>query len=141
MKNSIVYLVGLSVTMLSYLSSTGQTIPQTHSRPLRDSNRLFGPLPAPYDSDYIFTKVEILPEFPASAYGWFNFVEKNLDFEAIKVGIKNRSAPYRDSALVKFVVTKDGDLWRVTKIELLYDPRDQQLRLVRSHNAYYGRPD
>ena len=60
--------------------------------------------------EYIFTKVEILPAFPGGYKKWFEFSNKNFEFSIIAKGIPDSVKHFHDSTMVKFVVTKNGDI-------------------------------
>jgi hypothetical protein len=72
--------------------------------------------------NHIFTKAEILPEFPGGAKRWSEFSQNNLDFSIIAKSLSDSNYFYLDSAQVKFVVTKNGDICGLTFLSTVKEP-------------------
>jgi hypothetical protein len=64
--------------------------------------------------EHIFSKVEVLPEFPGGAAKWFEFSQSNFDFSGIAKSLSDSTSNYHDSTQVKFVVAKNGDICGLT---------------------------
>jgi hypothetical protein len=58
----------------------------------------------------IFTKIEILSDFPGGFEKWFNFANKNFDFKHIISNLADSIHQFQDSVIVKFVVTRNGQI-------------------------------
>ena len=58
----------------------------------------------------IFTKIEILAEFPGGFKEWFAFANKNFDFKSVLQYIEDTTQRFRDSLIIKFVVTRNGSI-------------------------------
>ena len=69
-----------------------------------------------FEREYIFTKVENLATFEDSPGNWFEFAQKNFDFESVVKNLPATLQVFHDSILVKFIVTKVG---QICKIEIL----------------------
>jgi hypothetical protein len=63
--------------------------------------------------DKIFTKTDILAEFKGGSKKWFDFAQKQFDFNSVVQNLQD-SQQFHDSIIVKFVVTKSGQVCKVT---------------------------
>jgi hypothetical protein len=57
----------------------------------------------------IFTRLEIPAEFPGGFQKWYEFANKNFDFNDVIQKI-DTTGEFRDSVVLKFIVTRDGQI-------------------------------
>ena len=77
------------------------------------------------ESKYIFTTVNSDAFFKGGTRGWVNYSDKNFDFNPVIKALPDSVNEFRDSILVKFIVTKAGKICEICFIggnELLYAP-------------------
>jgi len=75
---------------------------KTNNNPVKDSSTLLL-----RDSDIVFTKLEIDPQFPGGLNGWAKFLHTNLD---AGVPINNGAPAGTYRVMIRFIVNKDGSL-------------------------------
>ncbi|MEO8405135.1 MAG: hypothetical protein ABI480_11080 [Chitinophagaceae bacterium] len=67
----------------------------------------------PKQVGWIFTGLEIIAGFPGGSAKWFEFFNKNFNFNFISQNMGDTVQQFRDSIVVKFVVTRDGKVCHV----------------------------
>ena len=75
------------------------------------------PAPPPAQQNYdeedkIFSRVEMEAEFTGGQVAWRNYLEKNLNVDKIakKIKLKRKQKIFEQTAIVKFIVQRDGSL-------------------------------
>lgn len=84
------------------------------------------------EGDHIFTKVEVLADFKGSAENWFEYVQKNFDFNLVVHNLPAIVQHFEDSIFVKFIVTREGNICNIEILkgnEILADPIIKLLKL------------
>jgi periplasmic protein TonB len=62
------------------------------------------------DTSKIFTQVEFEAQFPGGDNGWRGYLIKNFDVEKVTKKMPRKKKSYSETAIVKFIVKKDGTL-------------------------------
>lgn len=65
---------------------------------------------------YIHHRVGIIADFKGGSAGWFAYAQRNFDFSHITGSLGDTTRPFRDSIVVRFVVTKEGALCDFTTL-------------------------
>lgn len=65
------------------------------------------------DVGHIFSKLEIVPQLPGGTNEWFRFANSNFDFAIVERKLCDTVVRYRDSIVVKFIVTSKGKICNV----------------------------
>lgn len=77
------------------------------------------------DRPPIFTRVGIPAGFHKGSKAWFAYAQRNFDFGQVARKLADTTRPFRDSVVVRFIVTKDGQLCDFTTLRgnrILEDP-------------------
>lgn len=61
----------------------------------------------------IFNRIEILSDFPGGHAKWFDFANKRFDFKYVVENLKDSIRIFEDSVVIKFVVTRNGDICNI----------------------------
>lgn len=93
-------------------SAQGKDVVETVERPRPDICD-----PKTDIEDRVFTKVEVPASFPGGIKKWLAFAEQNLSAGVVLEGIPDSVIVYKDSATVKFIVTREGRICRLVFLE------------------------
>ena len=110
MKKALVILFVGSLIMSNQLLAQGQVVEDR--KPGNFDSILLSPdcKIMPVDLSRIFTKTEIIAAFPGGEEKWFEFANKNFDFDYVLNKMNDTSKKFEDSLIVKFIVTMDGNI-------------------------------
>jgi len=80
----------------------------------------------------IFTKLEVLAEFPGGFQKWFDFAKANFDFDYLLQHLGDTVHYFQDSIIVTFIVARNGTICNIkvqTGNPILTEPTIKLLKL------------
>ena len=69
------------------------------------------------ESEKIFTKSEVVADFPGGFRKWFDFAQTNFDFDPVLERMIDTVQEYKDSLVIKFIVTRRGEICNIKIIK------------------------
>lgn len=85
----------------------------------------------PLDADHIFTKVDMVAEFPGGPDKWFDFAQQHFDFVSVSQKITDTAQLFQDSIVVRFIVSRYGGICHVQFVKgnpILWAPTTELLK-------------
>jgi hypothetical protein len=92
------------------ISSFGQKKVQKSIQPAKKATKLNNCNLSKEDLKKIFTRMDVLANFNGGPQKWFDFVQNNFDFSYVVTQLSDSTKYFQDSAVIKFIVTRKGQL-------------------------------
>ncbi len=85
----------------------------------------------PQDTNTIFTKVEVEPDFIGGRAGWISYLGKHLTYPA-----KAQDKEIQGTVIVQFIVDSEGNISDVKAISGPEELRDESVRVIKESGKW-----